>query len=421
MSIIRRGEILYLRRRVPKRYKAVENRKMILQSLHTEDRSAAEIKRETIWSNLIETWEARLRGDTDDAKLNYEAAVNMAEIKGKSYRLMTEVAQLKTSDLLERIEAIDDERGTPSLIEADALLGGVEKPKMSISYALEVFWDLAADKTLGMNADQIRKWRNPRKKAIQNFISVNGDIAITDLNRNHMLDFRQWLLERIVDGQIRPGSANKDLIHLGQILKTVNTLKRLELDLPFGELSFKEDEKNTRPPFSDTWIKDKLLARGALDSLNTEARILVLGMINTGYRPSEGVMLTASTIRLDTDVPHISIEPGNRKLKTAHSKRVIPLTGISLEAFKELPQGFEHYNSVVPSNTINKFMTENGLRETPSHSMYSLRHAFEDRMLANDVDERIRRDLFGHALQRERYGAGASLEHTFNILRKFAL
>ena len=79
---------------------------MILQSLHTEDRSAAEIKRETIWSNLIETWEARLRGDTDDAKLNYEAAVNMAEIKGKSYRLMTEVAQLKTSDLLERSEAI---------------------------------------------------------------------------------------------------------------------------------------------------------------------------------------------------------------------------------------------------------------------------------------------------------------------------
>ena len=421
MSLIRRGDVLYLRRRVPKRYQAVECRKMILQSLHTEDRSAAEIKRETIWSNLIETWEARLRGDTDDAKLNYEAAVNMAEIKGISYRLMTEVAQLKTSDLLERIEAIDDERGTPSLIEADALLGGVEKPKMSISSALEAFWDLAADKTLGMDADQIRKWKNPRKKAIQNFILVNGDIAINDLNRDHMLDFRQWLLERIVDGQIRPGSANKDLIHLGQILKTVNTLKRLELDLPFGELSFKEDEKNTRPPFSDTWIKDKLLARGALDSLNTEARILVLGMINTGYRPSEGVMLTASTIRLDTDVPHISIEPGNRKLKTAHSKRVIPLTGISLEAFKELPQGFEHYNSVVPSNTINKFMTENGLRETPSHSMYSLRHAFEDRMLANDVDERIRRDLFGHALQRERYGAGASLEHTFNILRKFAL
>jgi hypothetical protein len=43
-------------------------------------------------------------------------------------------------------------------------------------------------------------------------------------------------------------------------------------------------------------------------------------------------------------------------------------------------------------------MRENGLRETPEHSVYSLRHSFEDRLLDRDVDERIRRDLMGHAL-----------------------
>lgn len=421
MSVIRRGETLYIRRKVPKRYEEIESRKFILQSLHTQDRGAAEAKHDGVWKSLIEMWEARLRGDNRDAQKYYDAAVNMANVKGMSYRLMLDVEKLNTPELLHRIEAISDHGGKPLKIEADAFLGNVPKPKIKITAALEIFWDLTRDKTIGMDANQIRKWKNPRKKVIGNFIHVNGNISISDITRDHMLDFRQWLLERITDGGIIAGTANKDLIHLGQILKTVNSLKRLELDLPLGELSFNEGEKNTRPPFSDKWIVDKIMAHGALDGLNTEAKILILGMINTGYRPSEGAMLSSRTIRLDADIPHISIEPGDRKLKTLHSRRTIPLTGVSLNAFQSLPSGFEHYKNAVPSNTINKFLTENGLRETPAHSMYSFRHSFEDRMLSNGVDERIRRDLFGHKLNRERYGSGASLKQSFEILKGFAL
>ena len=47
--------------------------------------------------------------------------------------------------------------------------------------------------------------------------------------------------------------------------------------------------------------------------------------------------------------------------------------------------------------------------------------AFEDRLLAAGVYERIRRNLLGHALKRERYGARASLEHMKAILAKVAL
>lgn len=110
-------------------------------------------------------------------------------------------------------------------------------------------------------------------------------------------------------------------------------MKRLGLSLPLGELSFKEGEKQTRPPFSEDWIRLRLLASGALDGLNGQAHALLLGMINTGYRPSEGAALTADTIRLDGDVPHISIEPEGRQLKSHYARRVIPLTGVSLEAF----------------------------------------------------------------------------------------
>ena len=52
--------------------------------------------------------------------------------------------------------------------------------------------------------------------------------------------------------------------------------------------------------------------------------------------------------------------------------------------------------------------------------MYSLRHSFEDRMLAAGIDDRIRRDLFGHRLDRERYGKGASLEQVAELVARIA-
>jgi integrase len=275
---------------------------------------------------------------------------------------------------------------------------------------------------MGKSADQLRRWQNPRKKAIANFVDVVGDKALGDISGDDMLDFRQWWLEKMEREGLTANSANKDLIHFGDVLKTVNKMKRLGLVLPLSDLSFKEGEARQRPPFSETWIRDKLLAKGALDGLNTEARCLVLGMVNTGYRPSEGAGLGPDQIMLADNVPHISIEPDGRQLKSAYARRIIPLAGVSLEAFTECPNGFPRYrDNPSLSATVNKFMRANGLMETPAHSLYSLRHGFEDRMLAAGVDDRIRRDLFGHRLNRERYGKGASLEHLAKVIQSVAI
>ncbi len=287
-----------------------------------------------------------------------------------------------------------------------------------MSRALDLYWKLAADKALGKSGDQLRRWRNPRIKAVRNFVSVVGDKPLAEISADDMLDFRAWWLDRLEARGLTPNSANKDLIHLGDVLKTVNRMKRLGLALPLGELSFKEGEAKTRPPFSDAWIRDKLLAAGALDGLNTEARCIVLGMVNTGYRPSEGATLLPAHIRLDAEVPHVEILPEGRQVKSAYAKRVIPLAGVSLEAFRSCPEGFPRYRDKPGlSATVNKFLRENGLCETPGHTLYSLRHAFEDRLLAAGVDDRIRRDLMGHRLDRERYGKGASLDHLARIVQ----
>jgi len=422
MKFTRRNGHLHFRRRVPRRFVDIEPREYVWISLHTDLEDVARRKAPAIWDEMLEAWEAKLHGDTEDAEQRFEAAKELAAIRGFRYLPSAEVARLPRQELFARIEKTMRPDGKLDMAEANALLGGVPKPSITITRALELFWGLAIDRTTGKSEDQIRRWKNPRIKAIKNLVAVIGNKPMAEITADDMLDFRQWWIEKIQAEGLTANSANKDLIHIANVLRTVNKMKRLKIDLPLSDLSLKEGNKKTRPAFSVAWIRDKILAKGALDGLNAEARAILLGMINTGYRPSEGEGLTAAQIRLDHTVPHISIEAVGRQLKSQYAERKIPLLGVSLEAFKAFPDGFPRYrDSASLSATVNKFLRENGLLESDGHSLYSLRHSFEDRMLAAGIDERIRRDLFGHSLNRERYGHGASLEQMRDLLEPLAL
>lgn len=149
---------------------------------------------------------------------------------------------------------------------------------------------------------------------------------------------------------------------------------------------------------------------------------MLIGMVNTGYRPSEGAALLPEHIHLDCDYPHIEILPVGRTLKSKYSKRIVPLVGSSLEAFKECPDGFPRYrNKPGLSGLVNKFLRNNVELPSEKHTMYCLRHSFEDRLLDRDTDDRIRRDLLGHRLNRERYGEGASLAKLHEVVSAVAL
>lgn len=421
MNPIRRGSTFHIRRSVPRRYASVEPRKHVWVSLHTDSETVARQKAPIAWAHLVDGWEAKLAGDSEDAEQRFAAARELAQVRGYRYLSAAQVAKLPREEFLERVRAVVKPNAEPDRIEAAAVLGGAREPGITVERALDLFWTLAKDRTFGKSEDQLRRWRNPRIKAIKNFIAVVGNKELADITADDMLAFRQWWVEKVEEEDLTPSSANKDFIHLSDTFKTVIKLKQLGLVLPLSGLTLKEGEKRTRPPFSPEWIKTKLLAEGALAKLNKEARCIVLGMVNTGYRPSEGAGLLPEHIHLDHAVPHISIEPEGRQLKNAPSRRVIPLVGVSLEAFRECPEGFPTYRfKDKVSDTVNKFMRENKLLESPEHSLYSLRHAFEDRMLAAGVDERIRRDLFGHQLDRERYGKGGTLEHHQRILQSIA-
>lgn len=421
IKLRRRGKagILYMVRHVPIRYRSVETKAEIWVNLNTDSETLAQQKAPGVWDKLIAAWEAKLDGDTTDAEKAFSGAQALAKARGYRWLTAHAVAKLPRHEVLDRVEAVTKPNGEPDRLEAMALLGGAKEPAINVSRALELYWEYASEKTRGMSEDQVRRWKNPRIKAIKNFIDVVGNKPIAKITRDHMLDFRDWWNKRIEKEGMSPGSANKDIGFVESTLRLVEEKKRLGIVFPFGKLTFKEDDDDDtkRPPFSESWIKDKILAPGAMDGLNDEARAIVHVMVNTGARPSEIVGLLPHHIRLDHNVPHFEIKAEGKKTKNKPSRRVIPLVGISLEALRKFPEGFPTYRFKDKiSDTVNKFLRENGLLETEEHTLYGLRHSFEDRLLASKVDERIRRDLMGHSLGgRQRYGDGGTLEHVAEL------
>ena len=89
---------------------------------------------------------------------------------------------------------------------------------------------------------------------------------------------------------------------------------------PFRNLNFKTRRgKKTRahPPFTDEWVREKILLGSALDGLTREIILAPLMIVETGCRPSEIINLRPEDIVLDHDVPHLIIadrdDPGFRR------------------------------------------------------------------------------------------------------------
>lgn len=421
VKLTARGGIWYLVRRIPKRFEAVETRKRIVSiSLETDSYSEAQRKAGAAWQVQLDHWQAKLDGRGANARTAFEAVRKVAQARGFSYLPVAEVAALPDEELLARIAAITSTEGRVDHDETAALLGTAEEPPLLMSEVWDEFYKLTTDRRLGKSKDQIRKWANPFKRALTRWIDVNGDTAIANLRREDFIAFRAYWVERVDLEGLTPNTANKDFDKLTNALHTVIDGLGLDLALPIPKRNWRLPKVDpiSPPPFSSDWIKDVILAPGALDGLNGEARAILLICLNTGARPSEVATLLPERIVVHSNTPHIQIRPDGRVVKTKRARRDLPLVGVALEAARAHPQGFPRYREK-PSSLSGaqlKYMRANGLMESEDHVVYSLRHAFEDRMLSVGLPERVKADLMGHDINRERYGKGLPLEDMAALL-----
>lgn len=438
--LIKCGKWFYYHRRVPRDLAAFDSRTFVKVSLKTCDEAVATDRLAGIDRATEQYWDNLRKSGSGDGAVRYQAAISMARAHGFTYRSVDDIAAGDLGDLVRRLEAIGDDSGkrlqSPAGVGADgagrgsldvlapAILGGVPRPSLTLTDALSLFWDLAADRVLDKNTDQIRRWRNPRIKAVNNFISILGaDRSLADLRREDALAFRDWWMERLREENLTANSANKDIGHVSDVVSTVSDGLRLGLVSVFDGLRVRDDRATRRMAFSVEHVERVLLDPARLMSLNPEARWMIWAMADTGAGVNELSGLDPSDVHLAGTIPYIDIRKNqHRSLKTKSRARKIPLVGASLMAFRAMPGAFPIYRgrNVALSSTINKYLRENGLMPSPAHTLYSLRHTFQERLTAAEVPEMLQAELMGHRFSRPKYGGDVPLAHKCEWLERIA-
>ena len=424
--VVSRGDWKYFNMKVPKEIRELGllDKEHIQFSLGTKCPDTAD-RLASLAHEYIQSYLAELLEDgPDDKEAKLQRAVKRVKLHGMRYRPASILAAQDVEQIVHRVEKAAEEPENEEHVAA--FLGGAGASDLVLSEALEKFWNYAAPKIQNKTDEQIRVWKNSRRRAVNNLIGVAGDKRLVDLTRVDMLNLRDWWLERINAEGLSNNTANHDFKYLRIVLKTVNTNYEPRLGLPihdlFDDLKL-ESEESERVPYSVNFVQDVLMSRAKLAGLSEDYRLIIWAFANTGAGPRELITRQPEDIVLDADIPHIKIvRRKNDRLKTSSRPREIPLVGASLYAFQQRPDGFSRYQNRVNSVTtaIGKFLRENELYEREGQTLYSLRHTFQDHLTALSVPDRVQCDLMGHAFERERYGEGATLQHKLDILRQFA-
>lgn len=421
-------------RRTPKRYAHLDKRTFIKKSLKTDSRETALRSATIINQETEKLWQALAAHQGADATKRYEAAVTIAQSFGFSYVPGSEFLTGDIAEVLQRVEKIKESDSVENTAVLDAVLGRVAPPALTLSATLEEYWKHTQDETRHKTPGELKDWKNPRKRAVRHFMGVvEGveDINISDITRNHALDFRLWWQARIMEEGLKANSANKDIGHLCTIFGKIDEMHRLGLSNPFENLHLSErNDGSDKQPFDPGYVQNTLLNLKRLSGLNHECHMMLFAMADTGCGFSElaGLDPSLNEIRLDAYIPFIDIKPNeHRSLKTSrqkndYRKRQMPLVGSALYAFQQCPEGFPTYRGKhkTASTTVNKFLRDNDLLPSENHSAYSLRHTFRDRLTAIEPPLEVSVKLMGHKYPGPEYGDGPSLEQKYKWLSKIA-
>lgn len=429
--LLKRDGWWHFQRRVPKEFKDLDSREIVRNStkirIADDPRGTRAGKVADQQNQVLEAyWQGLMEGKASEAQRRYDDARRRARAMGLDYLPAAELAQKGRRAVLERVDklfelgAIDASPRSQDI--RAAVLGGESPPAIMLSDLFKRFEEQVRADMMDMSPDQIRKWRNPKIRAVTNLIAVIGDKPITSISAADALDFSEWWQNRVRQDGLIPGTANKDMGHLTRMLNVINKRYRLGLGKVFDGMRLEGNMENTRPPYDPEYVQNRILAPGALMEMNAEARRAVFLIAGTGMRPTEAVNLTSKTINLEADIPYVKVMPEGRRMKTTQSQREIPLVGVALAAARAQREGFPRYRDkgAELSSTVNKFLSEHDLRQGGDRTLYSLRHTFKDQLTAVEAEDSMIDALMGHKETGSKYGRGPSMKLKLKYLHLIA-
>lgn len=349
--------------------------------------------------------------------IRFRDAALLAEAQGRKLKPLAELLQNPAELLAAHKEWKSSASASPEVFKTffNADLDDIKLSELIEFYEREQTHELAS-----LNSVDRKKKLAPFKLAVEDLIQhLKADKTVRELTNVDGRSYEIELKTRIADRSIKANTANKRFVALRVLIKTyfkANSVSNSNIATIFDGMKFKENP-NKRAAFSVEFVRDNWLRGSPFDGLNTDAKYLLLAMLDTGCGLKELCGLDSkSDIRLQADIPHIVIRPNeNRKLKTRFRERVIPLVGFALIAFQNCPEGFRRYTGpngfTNASAAINKFLNENGLDENGQCTANGLRHLFKDRLREHGVASEIQDKLMGHQTpgMSTGYGKGFSM------------
>jgi integrase len=424
---VRKG-VWHFVRRVPVEYADLDRRGIVKLSTkikYAADRGGSKAGRvaHKINETLEAYWRTLCAGKTTEARQAYADAVKLARSMDLDYVPPAEGAERPIADVLARIETLMDGERWKDPALGKAALGAIPVPVIMLSSLFEEYQTTQRLKLAKMSPDQVRKWTSAKKRAVEILIERIDDKPVHEVSRDNALSFVDWWEDRVISEGVQENTANKNISHIAGQIRAVSKRHGLRLEPVFAGLRLEGGKDGSRKPFELAWIRDVILADGALTDLNDEARDVVYILMETGARACEIVNLTPGRILLDASIPHIRIMPEGRILKSDPSERDIPLVGMALEAMRRHPQGFPRYFDAGSnlSATLMKHFEGRKLLPTQKHAIYSFRHSMKDRLKAVLTPEEMIDEIMGHKVKKPKYGDGYGLQLKRQYLQTIAL
>jgi len=224
-----------------------------------------------------------------------------------------------------------------------------------------------------------------------------GEKRLLDYTRADANRFRDWLLARGVVGS----SVARTIGTLRAVLNFAASEHALDFRNPFRALQFDHMAGvEDREPVPMAVLRK---VQGACRDADDDLRWLIALISDTGMRLSEAAGLARSDIVLDDPIPHLRIVPHPwRSLKTASSKRLVPLVGAALWAAKRIlatstgsPYAFPRYvtGSKTNANSASAALNKWHGSISSTGTIHGYRHALRDRLRAvscpSDVTDQI--------------------------------
>tara|TARA_B110000483_G_C18119797_1_gene513118 strand:+ start:410 stop:1375 length:966 start_codon:yes stop_codon:yes gene_type:complete len=222
------------------------------------------------------------------------------------------------------------------------------------------------------------------RRNVSYLIEAVGDKNMATYTSLDAGSFRDHLLDKELAG----ASVKRVFSSIKAIYNLAASEYGLDGKNPFSKVYFPEtNDTKARRPATEAELSQ---IQSECTSLNDEIRWLIALVSDTGMRLSEAAGLYWDDVKLDDEIPHIIIQPNaHRRLKTASSKRTIPVVGFSLWALKEAkthangPYVYPKYmkGTTCAANSASA-ATNKWIKSLVNSdiSMHSLRHSMRDRL-----------------------------------------